>query len=222
MAVGLACLIGISYHLGTAQGGPAAALPEVPHKVGLIDMSYVFREYKNFAALRETLKGEFEQNEQKAKAMAEQIQAIQGEMKSGVFKQGSEEFLEREKKLAQLTTEFEAFRKITQRDFMRRESQIYNTIYQEVSAAVEKFSRYYQYTLVMRFNRDELSSNDPQKLLQGLNRQVVYFSPHDDITESVLAYLNERFDKAHAAGAATSPAAGRRPAARQPATPGTK
>ena len=61
----------------------------------------------------------------------------------------------------------------------------------------------HKYTLVIRFNREELDTENPQNLLQGMNRQVVYHKPEDDITVSVLDYLNRKFTDATSPPAAT-------------------
>lgn len=177
---------------------PGGAKP-VEHKVGLIDMAHVFKNYEKFTALREELKAEIQKSDGQAKAMAERIQGIQKEMQD--FKQGSPEYLAREKQLAQAASDFEAFRKVAQRDFLRKESRIYHTIYMEVTDTVKKYAKIYNYTLIMRFNRENLDTDDPKKLIQGMNRQVVYHRADDDITLSVLDYLNRSYKpKASPAG----------------------
>ena len=76
----------------------------------------------------------------------------------------------------------------------------------EVADAVRKYSNHYKYTLVLRFNREDLNPEDPQGLIQGMNRQVVFHRPEDDMTDSVLSYLNGKFDEG-AAPAKKKPAA---------------
>jgi len=184
------------------QAQTGATAPTVTHKVGLIDMARVFREYTKFSVLREDLKGEISQSDEKAKSMALQINKLRDEMKQ--FKQGSPEFITRENNLTKLTTEFETFRKQVQRDFLRKEADIYKTIYLEVVDVVKKYAEYYKYTLVLRFNGEKLDTDDPQKLIQGMNRQVVFHRPEDDITPSVIEYLNRKYDQAKAGGATTT------------------
>lgn len=183
-----ACFSETASAQGTAATGNAKS---AEHKVGLIDMAHVFKHYEKFTALREELKTEIQQSDGKAKAMAEQIQAVQKEMQD--FKQGSPEYLAREKQLAQAASDFEAFRKVAQRDFLRKESRIYHTIYMEVTDTVKKYAKIYNYTLIMRFNREDLDTDDPKKLIQGMNRQVVFHRVDDDITLSVLDYLNRSY-----------------------------
>ena len=61
---------------------PAAAQAEAPHKIGLIDMGRVFKEYKKFDALREDWKAELQTNEESAKQLAAKVQAVVEQMKT--------------------------------------------------------------------------------------------------------------------------------------------
>ena len=51
--------------------GAAAPSADEPHKIALIDMARVFKQYKKFEAMREELKGELTKSEDRFKAMAE-------------------------------------------------------------------------------------------------------------------------------------------------------
>ena len=96
----------------------------------------------------------------------------------------------------------EAFRKGAQMKFLRRESEIYKTVYLEVSDAVKQYCEYYEITLVIRFNREPLeTASSPQDVLSRLNKQVVFNRPEDDITTAVLDYLNREYEKSAGRGA---------------------
>lgn len=167
---------------------PAASLP---HKVGLIDMAHVFKNYKKFDALREELKVEISTSEDKAKAMQQELADLQAKMKS--MMEGSPAYTKTEKEIVSKAADFESFRRSASRDFLKKESQIYLQVYNETSEAVKKYADFYKYTLVIRFNREELDTDNPQTLLQGMNRQVVYHHAEDDITIPVLDFLNKRY-----------------------------
>lgn len=186
---------------GKASAKDAAATEGRPHKVGLIDMAHVFKHYEKFEYLREDLKLKIADSEGRAKQMAESIKSLQSQMKG--FKEGSDEFGQVEQKLAAASAEFETFRRSTQREILKEESQIYHQIYMEVADAVKKYSKYYGYTLVLRFNREDLNPEDPQGLIQGMNRQVVFHQEEDDMTNSVLQHLNDKFKEANGSGAAS-------------------
>ena len=103
---------------------------------------------------------------------------------------------------------FETFRRAASREFLKKESQIYLQVYNETSSAVEKYAKYHKYTLIIRFNREELDTENPQNLLQGMNRQVVYHQTEDDITPSVLEFLNRKYNTNTAPAAAAPPRIG--------------
>jgi Skp family chaperone for outer membrane proteins len=166
-----------------------------PHRIGLIDMARVFKSYKKFEALRDELKGDLQKSEDKFKQMAEQIRREQNELKQ--YKEGTDEYTKTENLIVRHTTQAETYRKTTQRDLVRREAQIYKTIYLEVADAVQKYARLKNYTLVLRFSSDEVeASENPEDVMRGLNRQVVYYRPSDDITVAIVAFLNNRYQTA--------------------------
>ena len=188
----LALVAGISLFSSAPRGLAADADGVAAHKIGLIDMAHIFKEYKKFAALREDLKTEITKSESKARGMHEGIQSLQLELKE--LKEGSPEFAEVETKLAKATSEFDAYRKVAQRDFLRKEAEIYKQVYLEVSDTVSQYADAYNYTLVIRFNRASVDgATVPKDIIQGMNQQVVYHRKQDDITEPILDYLNKKY-----------------------------
>lgn len=195
-ATAVVCMIGLGWALGNAWGqGTAtksAATDNTPHKVGLIDMAFLFSKYSKFEALRADLKAEIESADASLKARLEKIKGLQAEMKDLV--PSSKDYTDREKQITELAASAEAERKNLQRKFMREETKIYQTCYREVLDAVNKYAGIYKYTLIIRYSRDEAAEgDDPQKVMQALQRQVVFNRPDDDITDSVLRYLNREY-----------------------------
>jgi Skp family chaperone for outer membrane proteins len=216
-AFALALLAGVLTLSGNAwsqnkEGAPEKAASNTPHKVGLIDMAHVFKNYKKFEALREELKEEISASEAKAKAMQDELGEMQKQMKG--LAEGGPEYTKAEQVIVKKAAEFETFRRSASRDFLKKESQIYLQVYNETSDAVKRYADFYKYTLVIRFNREELDTENPQNLLQGMNRQVVYHKPEDDITVSVLDYLNRKYTPS----AAPAPVKGGERSAKKPGT----
>ena len=198
--------LGTQAHAQARQAAPAAS---APHKVGLIDMAHVFQEYEKFKVLREDLKAEIERTDAQARQSLDQVTGVQTRIKE--FKQGSPEYVQLEKQLLDAKSKYDAFRAGAQRDLMRKESKIYKQIYLEVSDAVKKYADVYSYTLIMRFSRKTVDdSTTPPEIVQGMNKQVVYFRSDDDITDKVLRYLNNQYQ--NTGGGSARP--------RQPSTPG--
>lgn len=204
------CMIGLGLALTNAWGQGAAkttAAESGPHKVGLIDMAFLFSKYTKFEALRADLKAEIETADASLKARLEKIKGLQQEMKDLV--PNSPDFVAREKQITELAAAAEAERKNLQRRFMREETKVYQTVYREVLDAVNKYAAIYKYTLIIRYSRDDAEvGDDPQKVMQALQRQVVFNRPEDDITDSVLRYLNNQY-KPTASGAAPAARVGK-------------
>jgi outer membrane protein len=89
---------------------------ELEHKIGLIDMAEVFKEYNKFKALREDLKVDILASDRKAKALAGQAKTIADKLKSNTFTEGSPEYKRLEDQLIELKTEFNSFKAKVQRD----------------------------------------------------------------------------------------------------------
>jgi outer membrane protein len=180
----------------TAQ--PAASgSPEAPvHQVGLIDMSFVFKNYQKFNTMTASLQEEISQMDDQAKTMVERMKQMQGQLTGGTLKEGSPEFVETETALMNAKSELETFKRVAQRDFLRKEADIYKTIYLEVEDAVRRYAAYYHYTLVLRFNRQDVEeAENPRDVMNGMNRQVLYFRSQDDLTDPILDYLNSEWQK---------------------------
>jgi outer membrane protein len=171
-----------------------AQAPKSAHQVGLIDMAYVFKNYDKFKAQTEALQADIKAADDQAKAVMESMKQLQERLNS--LQAGSPDHQKTEATLIQKQTELETFRKKAQLNFLRQEAEIYKTVYLEVQTAVEQYAKAYKYTLIMRFNRAPVEDADnPQAIIQSMNRQVVFFRGEDDCTDPILMHLNEQFRK---------------------------
>lgn len=204
-ATGIVCLTGATYFLGNAwgQAKKGAAAEDGPHRIALVDMNHVFKEYEKMKVLQEDLAAELKDSDLKARGYVDNLKKMQEEL--GQFKEGSAEHKQRETQLVKLSAEFQTFKQVTNKELDRKQAKALLAVYQEAQDVVERFCEYYQYTLVIRFSRDELNTSDPQKLMQGLNRQVMYHRPSDDITVGVVKELNRRYTAANPGMAQPAP-----------------
>lgn len=186
----------------------AAAQAEVPHKIALIDMGRVFKEYKKIEVLKEDWKSEFSVNEDNAKKMTTQVQQVIEQMKE--FKPGSPEFIKLEKQQTDLAARLGAFKQTAQRELLRKEAELLKTVYLETMDVVEKFADKFGYTLVMRFNSDTFEGEDMSKMQLVMNRVIVFHRSEDDLTDGVISYLNRQFEKGQPKAANNAGPAGTR------------
>lgn len=201
-AVGLIGVIGLAYFPSAARGEdpPEAGGSTTPQRIALIDLSVIFKKYGKFNRLREDLKHKLEQKESEAKAMYTEIQRINNTLKSGTLKSGSPEYIAQEKELTQLMANLEAHKKQAQMELAREEAGIYHQMNKEINNMVKRVAKdkRYNYSLVMRFSREDLSSTDPKNVAKELSRQILYYNESDDISDTVAHFLNH-FDKSNPA-----------------------
>jgi len=202
-ATGLVCLTGVSYFIGTAVGEGGRAAEDVPTKIGLIDTAYIFSNYEKLKVLQQGLKDEQQEMAADLQKKSQALRALAEEARQ--FKEGEPEYAAREQKYTSMASQFEAAKKTAQRKIQRSEAQMLQSVYLEMQDMVTKVanSKNYGYTIVLRFSRDEFSA-DPQRLGEGLSRQVVFSREADDISEIVLNLLNKQYAKSQPASAAPS------------------
>ncbi|MDA1162019.1 MAG: OmpH family outer membrane protein [Planctomycetota bacterium] len=190
--IALACCIGLTAPvMGQAQTTAAPAAAAIPVKIGLVDMAEVFKKYNKFEDMRAALKAEMEIALAEAKKIAADAEKVKEELK--LLKQGTPEYIKRESDLAQLSSDFEAKRKLANLNYQRKEADIFQSIYVDATAVVKLYAEHFKFTMVMRFNSAELDKADPTSVVNGLNKLVIYHRPQDDITEAVIDYLNRRY-----------------------------
>ena len=192
----------------SAQEKAAPAAAAATHQVGLIDMAHVFKNYDKFKGMTEEMQEAAKQAQADATAMVEQMKTIQTTMQG--LTEGSPDYIKNETAILTLQTKLESFRKVQQREFLRKEAEIYKTVYMEVQEAVQKYAKYYKYTLVLRFNRQSVdAAENPQEIITSMNRQVVHYREQDDLTDPILNFLNDEYKKSTGGAAAPAREAGR-------------
>jgi len=193
LPLALAAALCLTSVLGTAQAQNTKPAAATPVKIGLVDMARVFKEYNKFKDLREVLKGKMEARMAEAKKIADEAKEIQGVLKQ--LNQGSAQFIQKEARLAELTTQFQTKQKLAQAEYVREEAKIFEQVYVESRDVIKLYSEHFKYTLVLRFNSQSLDpeNKNPQGIANSLNKLVVYHRQQDDITEAVVEYLNRRY-----------------------------
>lgn len=197
-AAGFLCLAGATYVVAFAAGDDKnrkdAADEGAPHRIGVVDIEYIFEKYDKVKAEFEDLKGQAQQQEDTLKAMQKRGQELVEELKS--LKEDTPEFKAKQEKLYQYQAQFEGKRKQYQTEFKREDARIALTIYQEIQDAVKVVASHNNITLVVKCSRSEAgNANNPMKTQVMMNQAVVFHRKQDDMTDLVLKLLNQRYQK---------------------------
>ena len=211
-ATGFLCLAGTSYFFSTAwgqSGRKEAVIDDTPHRIGLIDISYVMQNYEKLKYISEDFKAEQQEEQAKFQAKVKRAKDLQAELKD--FQEGTPEHASRQAKLDKLAYDLESDKKLAETKFRRSNAKVMHTVYLEVQDAVEKFANYYKYTMVIQFSRLDGASSDPNKIMQLLQQPVVYYRKgkddkgQDDLSQKVVDWLNKEYLK-NSGGEAKAPA----------------
>ena len=166
------------------QPQPAQAQPT---RVALIDMARLFNHYPRFDELRAELKKEIETAQADLTSRIEALKERQSELKD--LPVGSADRKALEKELQDTAKELGSEKTRLQKDFIQKESDMYNNCYRTIRAEVSRYAEMHGIGLVLRFSAQEGEETDkPEEVMKRLQAQVVYHAGLD-ITDDVLAAL---------------------------------
>lgn len=186
--------------VGKAQTSrPAAPTAATPHKVGLVDVGYIFDNYQKLKDRREALQAEIEAsaNDVEIASIQQQMESLKGQMEK--VTKGSDKASEIEQQIIELNAKGQARLATMKRDFMRKEVNMYKEVYDEVSQLVAQYAEARRYTLVLRYQRepvvDPAEGEDPRQMMNRVNQMVVFHEKDDDITDRLLEHMNNEYAK---------------------------
>ena len=169
-----------------AQRGAAPAAT-AGDRIAVIDINYIFKNHTRFKEMVEDWKEDVRAADAEMKRGTTRIEGMVDDLKRYV--PGSDDFKRREEAIAKERAALQVQMQIKKKDLMIREAKTYLKVYQEVQQQVTHFAKQHGITLVLRFNRGPVNSEDPRQIQQVLLRPVV-FQDRIDITDQILKYLN--------------------------------
>lgn len=178
------------------NGKPAAhaAREAPPLKIAVIDVGAILAEYKKYEDVKEELvtaeKSAFEKSEQLAQ------QGKELEKKLAKLDRGTPEYLELEQKVQKAAGDYQFFGAVQRKDLKQRKVEAHAKVFNDIAQAVKKFAEKNNYTLVLQINREALAAKSYRYAEAALAQEVLHHSPNDDITDPILAYLNQQYDQA--------------------------
>jgi Skp family chaperone for outer membrane proteins len=174
-----------------APAGPRPANAAAPVMAGtnvaVIDIAYLFKNHVRFNAQRNDLKKDLDAFDAYVRAEQQKLNTKREALQQ--FNPSSAEYKKAEEELAHLQSDLQVKIGLKRKEFLEQEARIYYNTYKEVEQAVAVFAQKYRIGLVLRYSSDEIKPDDPNSVMQGVTRPVVY-QDRLDITEHILAELN--------------------------------
>jgi hypothetical protein len=186
----LAAVAVLAWAVNSSRWLEAAQEPDVLRlgtRVALVDMTKVFEKHNVFQQKIEQMRVrvvEAEENLKAAKTRLEQTKAATEKLPIG-----SIERQEAQTKIDLDTRTMELDVNAQKAKFMQQEAQIYLETYESVLAIISDYAEEQKIGLVLRFNDSPIERADLQKVMQQLNKQVLY-QKGADITQEILRRAN--------------------------------
>lgn len=192
-------------------------------RIALVDLAHVFQHYERLAELRQEVREAAEAAQTRAREMADKFRTLSEELQNNEFEEGSPELLEHERRMIQLSSRFETYKALANRDLKKKDAESLKVAYIDVQQVLDQFAEQNGYTLVLQINRKATESDETQRIAQRLSLPVFHNHGADDITDAVLAYLNDRYrasapSKTKPAPRETPPSSAKKPPARPKTT----
>jgi Skp family chaperone for outer membrane proteins len=187
-----------------------ALQPATPTVVGTVDLDKVFKNYDKVKAAMKDLSSQIQIR--KGELMKFDEEARQEADMARKFQPGSPDFRKHEDRITELKAKIEAGREQYQRELEIRQAESMSILYQEVSAYAGWVAKQRGITVVMVASNTRPSGSDPNSVLAAVNRPVIYSDARNDITDDVIHYLNQTYNKM--GKQAEKPAGRQQPAAR--------
>ncbi len=172
---------------GGATGRNATADPKptslAPTRIALIDMARVFKASEFFSQRREMLTQDIKESEETAKRLLAELNSMKQALDA--LDQDAEERIALKKQVEEETAHWDSYRLAARKRLFQTESEIYVKTYELTSAEVSKYAQQHGIDLVMRYSSEPVKEDNPQKIMEGLGRAIVYQNELD-ITDAII------------------------------------
>lgn len=186
-AVAATLFLGVVTSPAIAQQQHPEAANAPKFGIAVVDVSYIFKEHKQFIATMEGMKDEMKNIDSQFKGKRDALMKLEEERNR--LNVGTPEYSAKDDqfatKKAQLGLEVERVRK----QFMTRESKVYFETYQDLSYKIAEYAKQRNIGLVLRFNGARPNGSDRGDILKDINKPVV-FENNIDITRDIVAIVN--------------------------------
>ncbi len=158
-------------------------------KVAVLDVGLVFKKCDQFNEQLVKMKLEVKEYEGELKVARAAIQDLVEQFKP--LKPGTDAHATLQRQIAQDTAALQVETGLKRQEFVTREASLYAKTYSAITQEVARFSRANNIAIVIRYNSVPIDTSDPKKILEGVNRSVV-FQEHADITDDIILVVNAR------------------------------
>lgn len=181
-------LTGATLVVGLISLGAAMPVHAQPAAgVRVLDIAAVFENHQGFKARREELRRDQQEFESYMRSARKAAVAEAEAQKS--FEAGSPEFKKHQLTLVNMQADMQVKAQLKASEMRERDARIYFEAYREIQEQVSQYSQQRGIVAVLRFDSRAIDPAQPESVVEGLNRPVVY-QDGLDITREIIDRVN--------------------------------
>jgi Skp family chaperone for outer membrane proteins len=179
-----------------AAGAPSGSAPRPSGKtlpspnIVLLDVSYVFDHLPRFQQVMNDMKKDVTNADAAVKAENSAIQKLAQELE--LKSRGSPDYKRMEEQVITRKANLAAQVETQRREFMQRETKIYYDCYRQIQVVVNDYCAANNIDMVLRFSSDPVDPDNPNSVINTINKPVVTYVRDRDITPDILDILTKR------------------------------
>ena len=163
-------------------------------RVAVIDIKYILENHVAFKQAMEGLKVQFDQAGEQLKAERMRINEL--EMKLRELKPSTQDYNQLDEEVNRAKADWSINANKQKKEIRKRESQILWKVYYDVKTETKRYCEQNRIDLVISFNGEPIDPAQPQQVVRGVSKPIVYHQPGIDITPHILASLNNQTNQA--------------------------
>ena len=164
------------------QGAPNA------QNIAVIDIGKILKNDEKFKQEMKDLQTEVVATEKSMEAEAKELQNLINQQKT--IAAGTPDYVRLDTEITKRNADLQVQKSLKNKEFVERQGKMLYAAYSEIQDAVKEFSQRYSIGLVLQYDSQPIDASEPQAVLAGAHRQVVFVNPGLDITGDILASLN--------------------------------
>jgi Skp family chaperone for outer membrane proteins len=177
-----------------AQAAPAPASQHSPRTTAVIDINQVLTNHTRFKVLMAEMKGDIAQAENRVKTEQGEIKKMAEGLKDLLA--GTRDYLDLQEKVNKRAEDLKTQVQLQRSEFVQREAKLYQVVYREIVKEVAGYAKENGIEMVFRISELPAGNDNPQQVLQEVNRQIVWWADGRDITQTILERLNKNAPQA--------------------------
>ncbi len=174
----------------TSSAQQAESTQQLDHRVGVIDVAYIFKNLPAIKAQISKVEGELKKYEAELKQKRDTLKQSAAQLKT--LKVGTADYARQEEHVANLESKLRLDVGRRHQELGNAEAKIYYDNYQRIAAAVKAIATHNNIKLVLRFNSEDMDLERTDSVARGVMKNVVYHDSTIDMTNTVMRYLERQ------------------------------